>query len=173
MYREFKLLLVGDSATGKTSWVNSLRSLLGDRSNIPTLDVIENNLYKMTVSTNTSFKFWDTSGTPRFGSYTPTLGVEVHPITLPATTGCKNTIFKIWDTAGTPRFGGFVRDAYCAESNCAIILQTHSSSVNTPYYISAIRKCCSDIPILIVDSSSLSHSTLLDPLYSLNKLLSL
>ena len=134
MSTQYKLILVGDSAAGKSSWVRSLRSL-------PPLNV-----------------------------HIPTMGVEVHPITLPSTGG-KNVIFKFWDTAGDPRFIG-LGDGYYINSDCAIVLQTPSSSNNTPSYISSIRNSCGDIPILVVDSTSLSPSTLFDPLNSLTTILS-
>ncbi len=90
--------------------------------------------------------------------YTPTLGVEVHPLVFNTTSGpiCLN----IWDTAGTKKYGG-LSDGYYLEAQCAIIMfdrtkePTYSSICS---FYERIRNMCGSIPIVLIESKSDLHT---------------
>ena len=51
-------------------------------------------------------------------NYVPTLGVEVHPLTLHTTIG--DVMLNLWDIAGDERYGG-LGDGYYIQSKAAIV----------------------------------------------------
>lgn len=82
-------------------------------------------------------------------SYLPTLGVEVHPLTLKTNKGLKH--FNVWDCAGQERFGG-LRDAYYTNADCAIVMYDCESPVtmfNVNFWVKKIRAKCGNIPIVV------------------------
>jgi GTPase SAR1 family protein len=49
--------------------------------------------------------------------YTPTLGVDVHPIRVQGTNVC----FNVWDCAGDPRFRGLGQGYFIASHACVVM----------------------------------------------------
>ncbi len=84
-----KIVLIGDAKVGKTTFVSLL---LGKH-------------FRCGILMEESFS----------NDYTPTLGVEVHPIRR----GTK--CYNIWDCAGLERFGG-LRDGYWIQAQGAIVM---------------------------------------------------
>jgi GTP-binding nuclear protein Ran len=78
----YKINLIGDAQSGKSSYITRLVS--GDYTK----------------------------------RYTPTLGVEVHPLQFYTNYGI--ITFNVWDCAGEEKFGG-LRDGYYVESSAALI----------------------------------------------------
>ncbi len=60
-----------------------------------------------------------------FNGHIPTLGVEVHPLTLTTTrsTGMHKIVFNVWDCAGLEKYGG-LRDGYYLEADAAIFFHS-------------------------------------------------
>jgi GTPase SAR1 family protein len=78
MANEYKVVLIGNSESGKTSFIKSV----------------------ITGEKNTK--------------YSPTLGVEVHPIKI------NDLYLNVWDLAGNPKYGGLV-DCYLMQSRLGIV----------------------------------------------------
>jgi GTP-binding nuclear protein Ran len=68
MHKQFKLILVGDAGTGKSSWVRALHSEPPRKFYIPTVgvEVTSVTLPKKKIT----FKIWDTAGDPQYGGLT-------------------------------------------------------------------------------------------------------
>jgi GTP-binding nuclear protein Ran len=120
----FKLVLVGDGGTGKTTFVK--RHLTGE-------------FEKKYI------------GTPLPSLFTvlATLGVEVHPLTFHTNFG--PIVFNTWDTAGQEKFGG-LRDGYYIQGQCAIIMFDVTSRItykNVPNWHRDLVRVCENIPIVL------------------------
>jgi GTP-binding nuclear protein Ran len=86
--------------------------------------------------------------------YTPTLGVEVHPLYFTTTQGLVR--FNVWDCAGQQQFKGLGSDYY-KNADCAIIMfniNNHASCVNLRYWVSELIGVCGKIPILAVGNKA-------------------
>merc|ERR1719330_1297752 len=82
--------------------------------------------------------------------HTPTLGVEVHPLTF--TTNCGPLTFNVWDTAGHEKFSSLC-DSYYIQGQCAVIMFEVTSRItynNVPNWHRDIVRVCEDIPIVLV-----------------------
>jgi GTPase SAR1 family protein len=118
--RSYKVLFVGNAKTGKTSVINVLRgiesveSLSADNAT-PSFENEQNELQSWLNESRED------------GSYFPTLGVEVHPITLHKEN--PSTVFKIWDCAGDERFGG-LREGYYKDAQIAFIFEGNKEYLN-------------------------------------------
>lgn len=88
-------------------------------------------------------------------NYTPTLGVEVHPVSFTLEDGTPTT-FNIWDCAGTEKYGG-LRDGYFINADYAIImfsLDDNESFKNIRQWHDDINRVCENIPIVLVGNKS-------------------
>ncbi|KAG9035275.1 GTP-binding nuclear protein gsp1/Ran [Tulasnella sp. JGI-2019a] len=109
----FKLVLIGDGGTGKTTFIK--RHLTGDFEK----------------------------------KYIATLGVEVHPLTFTTNTG--TICFNVWDTAGQYRVGS-LRDGYCNQAQCGIIMfdvTSRTTYKNLLNWHRELEKACGNIPTVI------------------------
>jgi GTP-binding nuclear protein Ran len=85
--------------------------------------------------------------------YTPTSGVEVHPLTF-YTDNHKKVTFNVWDCAGEfkPRFGVF-REMYYTKADCAIVMYdctSEQSAENVSKWIRTINDYFKrDIPMIV------------------------
>ena len=80
--------------------------------------------------------------------YIPTLGVEVHPLTLETSKG--KVIFNCWDCAGQPRFQGLGAKLYGIKADCAIVMYDNTnlqSYRNVKKWIDEINEM--NIPIVV------------------------
>ena len=115
----YKIVLVGDGKTGKTTFVNKLISKdeiimfrgKGDQGKSP--------LHKE------SAHFGIYSDLQKKYGYQPTLGVEVHPIRILTNHGM--IIFNLWDVAGQEDLGG-LRDGYYINAKGALIFFSYDDS---------------------------------------------
>lgn len=83
-------------------------------------------------------------------NYTPTLGVEVHPLTFNTSHG--HVRFNVWDTAGQEKFGG-LRTGYYIQADCAILmfdLTKKETYQNLNKWYQDITNVCPNIPIVLV-----------------------
>ncbi|KAJ6555703.1 GTP-binding nuclear protein GSP1/Ran [Mycena vulgaris] len=99
----FKLALVGDRGTGKTTFVK--RHLMGE---------FDKKIHRYNHPPALAF------GSPR------TLGAEVHPLIFTTNFGIAR--FNVWDIAGDEEFLG-LRDGYYSQSQCAIIMFDVTSTI--------------------------------------------
>ncbi|KAF8759130.1 GTP-binding nuclear protein [Rhizoctonia solani] len=99
----FKLVLVGDGGTGKTTLSRYVyHSASAKLHLLNAIQIIQRHL------------------TGEFEKkYIATLGVEVHPLSF--TTNFGTICFNVWDTAGQEKFGG-LRDGYYIQGQCGIIM---------------------------------------------------
>lgn len=82
--------------------------------------------------------------------YVPTLGVEVHPITIKTSSGPVR--FNVWDTAGQEQYAG-LGEEYYRGADCAIIMYDvtdESSCLHIEDWDKKILKVRPDIPIVLV-----------------------
>ena len=66
-HKTFKVILVGDGAVGKTSWIRKIKFGKDTKKYIPTIYV---NVYDITFKTskgNIAVKIWDTAGQEKYG----------------------------------------------------------------------------------------------------------
>ena len=108
-----KIVLVGNSQVGKTSWVHRL---------------LDN-----------SFKT----------SYTPTVGVEVHPIVLQCNK--KNVCFNVWDISGEEKYGGLAQ-GYLVASEGAIIMIDSNDRNHGKTIAKWMAFLPKNIPIVVVEN---------------------
>ncbi|KAJ2961184.1 hypothetical protein NQZ79_g3544 [Umbelopsis isabellina] len=134
----FKLVLVGDGGTGKTTFVK--RHLTGEfeKKYVGTWSsVFLQHILQLVHLSLTLYAF------------TATLGVEVHPLTFHTNFGA--IIFNTWDTAGQEKFGG-LRDGYYIQGQCAIIMFDVTSRItykNVPNWHRDLVRVCENIPIVL------------------------
>ncbi len=86
--------------------------------------------------------------------YTPTLGVEVHPLVFNTTFG--QIRLNIWDTAGMEQYGG-LRDGYYIEAQCAIVMFDIANKLtyrSIGSFYEHVRDICGSIPIVLIGSKS-------------------
>lgn len=118
-----KLIIVGDSRVGKSSYVEVLLNT-------------DNYVLKRNGKL-----------TSHMDEYHPTLGVEVHPHTF------ENKCYNIWDLSGQQKFFGPIRKLYMKEADCAIIMfdYTNKKSIdNIIYWFNEIiDNCGNEIPIIL------------------------
>ena len=86
--------------------------------------------------------------------YTPTMGVEVHPIKK------NNVTFNIWDTAGQERYGG-IRDGYYIQADACIVMYTVLNE-KVKNWEKDFKRVCPNAPIIYVKTKVDN----LDPLFS-------
>ena len=80
--------------------------------------------------------------------YIPTMGVNVHPISLNTNYG--EYIFKIWDTAGDDKYGG-MREGYYIEADACIVFYTENSDhVKTDKLLKKFLEINPDAEVVIV-----------------------
>jgi GTP-binding nuclear protein Ran len=87
--------------------------------------------------------------------YTPTIGVEVHPIQI------ASNIFNVWDTAGQEKFGG-LRDGYYMGADCAIIMATSTRNetiANINKWVEDFQYVCPGKPIVYVINGEKTKDT--------------
>jgi GTP-binding nuclear protein Ran len=87
-------------------------------------------------------------------TYTPTLGVEVHPITFNTTRGVIR--FNVWDTAGQERFS-LLKDGYYVGSDAAIVVYDTTSKIsytNVPIWKKLFNNVIPDAPVIICGNKS-------------------
>ncbi|KAF7325356.1 GTP-binding nuclear protein [Mycena venus] len=126
----FKLVLVGDGGTGKTTFVK-----VGSFFNSTTV------AYRPHSQRHLTGEFEK--------KYIATLGVEVHPLQF--TTNFGQICFNVWDTAGQEKFGG-LRDGYYIQSQCGIIMFDVTSRItyqNVPNWHRDLERVCEGIPIVL------------------------
>ncbi|XP_043413216.1 GTP-binding nuclear protein Ran isoform X1 [Prionailurus bengalensis] len=135
---QFKLVLVGDGGTGKTTFVK--RHLTGE-------------FEKKYVGTWGRRWCGMRVGRRSWAHVTccvaATLGVEVHPLVFHTNRGPIK--FNVWDTAGQEKFGG-LRDGYYIQAQCAIIMFDVTSRVtykNVPNWHRDLVRVCENIPIVL------------------------
>jgi GTP-binding nuclear protein Ran len=81
--------------------------------------------------------------------YVPTLGVDVHPVSV----ANHSIILNIWDTAGEERFTGPI-EAYYIESDVAIVF-----GQNTDSWVSKFKGVCPNARVIFAGNSSNSEIT--------------
>ncbi|KAL8291928.1 hypothetical protein RQP46_002186 [Phenoliferia psychrophenolica] len=122
----FKLVLVGDGGTGKTTFV------------------------KRPLTLNHPSAHCQQHLTGEFEKkYIATLGVEVHPLTFHTNFG--TICFNVWDTAGQEKFGG-LRDGYYIQGQCGVIMFDVTSKItykNVPNWHRDLERVCENIPIVL------------------------
>lgn len=82
--------------------------------------------------------------------YIPTLGVEVHPISIKIENEVSR--FDIWDCAGQEKFGG-LRDGYFINSDACILMCDVTSKITFKSiggWINTFRNVCPEAPIILV-----------------------
>jgi GTP-binding nuclear protein Ran len=73
--------------------------------------------------------------------YSPTLGVEVHPVVH------NHRRFNVWDTAGSLLYGG-LSDGYYVQSDLAIVMYDHPGMFNTGGWELKFRCICPDALVI-------------------------
>ncbi|KAJ3966673.1 GTP-binding nuclear protein RAN [Lentinula raphanica] len=150
----FKLVLVGDGGTGKTTFVK--RHLTGEFEKkyigrrlifslastlaISRLSLFQSHIYCIS-------KTLILTHLPSLSL--ATLGVEVHPLSF--TTNYGTICFNVWDTAGQEKFGG-LRDGYYIQGQCGIIMFDVTSRItykNVPNWHRDLERVCENIPIVL------------------------
>ncbi|KAF8831182.1 hypothetical protein HHX47_DHR1000211 [Lentinula edodes] len=129
----FKLVLVGDGGTGKTTFVKV--------SVIAAFVARDRMLIRATPQRHLTGEFEK--------KYIATLGVEVHPLSF--TTNYGTICFNVWDTAGQEKFGG-LRDGYYIQGQCGIIMFDVTSRItykNVPNWHRDLERVCENIPIVL------------------------
>lgn len=84
--------------------------------------------------------------------YTPTLGVDVHPLVFNTNTPTKQVRFNVWDCAGQEKFSG-LGSGYYGRADCAIIMFSLTSKLSFRSVCSWIIKVlitCGKIPFILV-----------------------
>jgi GTP-binding nuclear protein Ran len=78
--------------------------------------------------------------------YIPTMGVEVHPITM------DGFVFNCWDCAGQERYGGLQEGYYFGAHTIMICFTVYSKlEVNSiPFWIKMVRDILPDVNIILV-----------------------
>ena len=88
--------------------------------------------------------------------YTPTLGVEVHPLVFKR--GDSRVRFIVWDCAGQERFG-CLRDGYYNKADCAIIMYDASKASRELAKVQALygdikRVVGRNVPIVLIGNKA-------------------
>jgi len=78
--------------------------------------------------------------------YIPTMGVEVHPLTLYTNNG--PVTLNVWDCAGQERFGG-LRDGYYVQADAGICFASPDSK-RTYRDCVDFRRMCEHVPVVVV-----------------------
>ena len=119
-----KLIIVGDSRVGKSSYVEALLKLSD----------------KHILKRNGEY-------TTHLEEYHPTLGVDLNTYTF------DNRCYNIWDLSGQPKFFGPIRHLYMKDADCAIIMfdYTNKKSIdNIKYWFNEIMSNCNnELPIVL------------------------
>nr|XP_040247861.1 GTP-binding nuclear protein Ran-2 isoform X1 [Aegilops tauschii subsp. strangulata] len=147
-YPSFKLVIVGDGGTGKTTFVK--RHLTGEfekkyerMCGLFLVSLLH--LYCLACIMAKKFNISPPPPPP----FAATIGVEVHPLDF--TTNCGKIRFYCWDTAGQEKFGG-LRDGYYIHGQCAIIMFDVTSRLtykNVPTWHRDLCRVCENIPIVL------------------------
>lgn len=90
--------------------------------------------------------------------YIATLGVEVHPATIPLIKDGFQTSrpVNIWDCAGVEKFGG-LRDGYYIQMDAALVFYSNrdtNSIDDIKGYVESLRNIDSHVPIVLVGTHS-------------------
>jgi GTP-binding nuclear protein Ran len=172
----FKLVLVGDGGTGKTTFVK--RHLTGEfeKKYMATLGVEVHPLGFTTNFGQIQFDVWDTAGQEKFGGLRDgyyingQCGIIMFDVTSRITYKnvpnwhrdlvrvcenipivlCGNKV-DVWDTAGQEKFGG-LRDGYSLTGQCGIIMFDVTSRItykNVPNWHRDLVRVCENIPIVL------------------------
>ncbi|KAG8861961.1 GTP-binding nuclear protein gsp1/Ran [Tulasnella sp. 330] len=145
----FKLVLVGDGGTGKTTFVKVSPML--------SIRILHTACFVVLVFVEADSKppLNPTRPIQRHltgefeKKYIATLGVEVHPLNFFTNFG--TICFNVWDTAGQEKFGG-LRDGYYIQGQCGIIMFDVTSRItykNVPNWHRDLERVCENIPIVL------------------------
>lgn len=87
--------------------------------------------------------------------YSPTLGVEAHPIRLSTNVG--EVCFNTWDCSGNSKYKG-LGEGYYIDAKCVLIffdVNSMKSFLEVEGYLKSVRKMCGDyIPIVVVGNKA-------------------
>jgi GTP-binding nuclear protein Ran len=93
-------------------------------------------------------------GRPFETNYTPTLGVEVHPLLLKTTKG--NIVLNLWDLAGEEKFGG-LRDGYYIGAQAALLVFSvtdRKSYKSVPMWHRDVCRVAESVPMVLVGTKN-------------------
>lgn len=135
----YKIVLLGDGATGKTTYV---KYWLNKNHLSAENDEVRTTLSQVTLGQTLE--------------YVPTLGVEVHSIFV------NNDKYHCWDTAGQERYSG-LKDGYYIQASGALIFHDRLP-INTDWERNFRRICDQNQPIVHVFNKceTLSDQELVD-----------